>query len=508
MLTASLASIVLTSQSHKFEERAKDWRNGAVIYQVFVDRFVPPASLESKRSLYPAGRLRTWDVTPKGTGWDESIKGHPHVIEFWGGDLTSLKTKLDYVKGLHADVLYLLPIFTSPTNHKYDTEDYHAIDPQYGTMNDFRGLIDDVHRRDMKIMLDGVFNHIGVTSPIFQEALKNPNSKNRDWFYFSKDYKEGYRGWAGVPTMPGLHLENSAVQNYFWKGQNSVVQRYLKMGIDGWRLDVAFELGPKLLKDITQAAHKAKPGSSVVGEISGYPSNWFDSVDGVFNFHAISLGTDMLRGKVSGGRVGRMYEDMVSDGGIENLLKSWLLTENHDTPRLAHLVPDFEMRKLVVALQMTLPGSPCVYYGAEVGMTGHGDPENRAPMRWDLVTPSNPDFVWTRDLLKIRKQMPSLRYGDFTALETDKLLGFVRSTNSLRETAIVLMNPTNETVKETFATRVGRMLSWGEMSDILTGEKVRSIGGILEIEMKPRSVKILSPIMFKTSGYSPYDRVD
>lgn len=492
----------------RFEALAKDWRNGAIVYQVFVDRFCPPANLASKRSLYSAPQaLRTWAETPRPSVYDPKIKTYPHVLEFWGGDIVGLRSKLDYVKQLGADVLYLLPIFKSPSNHKYDTEDYFRVDPQYGTAQDLKALIADVHRKRLKIMLDGVFNHIGATSPFFREARANPRSSKRGWFYFGDAYKDGYLGWAGVSSLPRLRLDEADVRKYLWESKASVVQKYLRDGIDGWRLDVAFELGPEYLRQLTQSAHKAKPGCAIVGEIAGYPSNWFSSVDGVFNFAAPNLLIEAIQGRISGGRAGRMLAHMVEDAGLENLLKSWILAENHDTPRLANQVPNVEDRKLVQALQFTFPGSPCVYYGMELGMKGAGDPTCRAPMRWDLASPTNPDYAWVRKLISIRKSHPALRVGAFTALDTDRLIAFVRTTNKLRETVLVAINPTDGTAKEEFPTRVGRLMSWGEMRDLVSGKRFRAVTGLLSVEMAPKSAMLLTPVTAPTSGYSPYERI-
>jgi len=508
MLASAVASLSMMTVA-PMPDLSKDWRNGAIVYQVFVDRFAPSANLEAKRSLYPApARLRPWSETPKGTAYDPKIRTYPHVMEFWGGDLASLQSKLDYVSDLGADVIYPLPIFKAPSNHKYDTEDYFAVDPQYGNQDDLKRLIKDVHGRKMRVMLDGVFNHIGVTSAVFQDAQKDINSKYRDWFYFGKEYEFGYRGWAGVASLPALKLENPAVQDYLWERSDSVVRKYLKEGIDGWRLDVAFELGPKLLTDLTRAAHKEKKGSAVIGEISGYPANWFPAVDGTFNFTSINTGLEMLNGRIGGGQAGRIYHHMVEDAGLENLLKSWILFENHDTPRMASLVKDVQDRNLLATLQMTLPGSPCIYYGAELGMEGTGDPENRAPMRWDLVTETNGQYQWMRKMIGIRKKHPALRYGQFTALDSDRLLAFSRTTDKLRDSVLVVMNPTDKVVRESFPTRIGRLMSWGELQDQVSGQRVRSVTGMLALELKPKSVMILTPVTDKFGGYSPYDRID
>lgn len=510
MVTALIAGGLLAmtpSQQAKsdFEKRANDWRNGAVVYQVFVDRFVPPTNIAAKQSLYQTP-LKPWTELPKAR-FDEKTKSYPHVYDFWGGDLNGLSTKLDYIQQLGADVVYLNPIFTSPSNHKYDTTDYLQIDPQLGTMSDFKSLLKQVHAKKMRLMLDGVFNHIGDQSPIFLEAKTNPKSVRHDWFFIGNEYEKGYRGWAGVSSMPALKLENPEVRDYLWKSKTSVVNHYLKLGIDGWRLDVAFELGPDYLSELTKSAHSTRKGSAVIGEISGYPAEWNGAVDGVFNFHSINLGIEMLNGNVSGGQVGQMYDDLVADAGIESLLKAWLITDNHDTPRLSSVVKDSETRHLVKVLQMTLPGSPCLYYGTELGLPGAGDPECRAPMSWDKVTDANPDYASTKNLLKLRKAMPALKYGDYKSLRTDKLLAFARTTDRLQDTVIVVMNPTTKSVKESFASRVGRIMSWGEMVDVMTGKKYRSITGMLNLELPAKSAMILVPSTDPFGGYSPYQRI-
>ena len=492
--------VALLAASDRFAERARDWRAGAVVYQVFVDRFGLPDDPTAKRGLYPTP-LRGRNDTPHATPYDPRTKGYPHTLEFWGGDLPGLRARLGYVRDLGADVLYLQPIFKAPSNHKYDTEDYFRVDPQLGTEGDLRALVADLHAGGMRLVLDGVFNHVGATSPLFRDPAK------RDWFFFDPALPNGYRGWAGVASLPAFRLENPAVRRYLWGGPDSVVRHYLDLGIDGWRLDVAFELGPAFLREITEAAHAARPGSLVVGEISGYPAGWAGTVDGVFDFSPLALGRAMLDGATTGGTAGRALGHLVEDAGIEGLLRSWLLVENHDTPRLASLIPDPAARRIVTALQMTLPGSPCVYYGEELGLEGAGDPENRAPFPWARAATPNPERRWFTDLLKLRKSRPALRIGDLTPLDTDRLLAFVRTTDRTMDATIVVVNPTGATVRESFATRVGRLMSWGELQDGLTGRRVKSINGLVDVEMPPRSVAIFAPVADRSNGYSPYDRV-
>ncbi len=490
-----------------FAERAKDWRMGAVVYQIFVDRFASSKSPEQKKAYFqPPRRLRDWSELPTASPYDPKI-GFQHVYDFWGGDLKGVQSKLDYIQSLNADVIYLTPIFKSLSNHKYDTEDYKAIAPEFGTKQDLQNLISAVHKRNQRIMLDGVFNHISNTSPLFLQAKNTPKSQYRNWFTFNTSYPNGYRAWYGIRDMPALRLENPAVRDYLWNAPDSVMRTYLKEGIDGWRLDVAYDIGPQYLAEATKAAHETKAGSAVVGEISGYPSQWFGAVDGVFNFYSMQVAIDMLNTEISGGRAGQMLERLNTDAGIANLLRSWLHIDNHDTPRAANVVADRSLRKLAQALLFTLPGSPVIYYGSELGMTGANDPEDRAPMRWELANDTNSDLKWVRQLTTIRKAHPALRYGDFHALDTDGLFAFIRTTDKLGQTVLVVVNPANETVRETFATRVGRILSWGQLQDVLTGDKITSKKGLVTVEMQARSVRIFVPVLQSFGGYSPFERI-
>lgn len=304
-----------------FNARREDWRIGPVVYQVFVDRFAPSADLEAKISLYPSPkRLMKWSDHPK--PHQDANGNWTHVYDFWGGDLPSLISKFDYISNLGVDVLYLNPIFEAESNHKYDTIDYRSISPEFGTKQDFERLIDTTHKAGMKLILDGVFNHMGDKSTAFVSAKNDPDSSYRNWFVFDKSLPNGYSAWAGVKSLPQLNLENREIRQKLWLDQDSVVQSYLKQGIDGWRLDVAFELGHTFLREITESAHNAKPGSLVLGEIAGYPVGWFPDVDGVYNLTAMDLVRDMVSQKTDGGRTGQMMQDMVNDAGVENLLRS------------------------------------------------------------------------------------------------------------------------------------------------------------------------------------------
>jgi hypothetical protein len=179
---ALVAGSALAAQAHTvYDKRERDWRNGAIVYQVIVDRFVPSANLEAKRGLYPAPKvLRDWSEPAKPGVYLVDAKLNSAELDFWGGDLQSMTTRLDHIQGLGADVIYLNPIHLAYTNHKYDAFDFKAISPEYGTRAEFKRLAADVHQRGMKLVLDGVFNHMGRNAPKFQDAFNNPKSPCRE----------------------------------------------------------------------------------------------------------------------------------------------------------------------------------------------------------------------------------------------------------------------------------------------------------------------------------------
>jgi len=491
-----------------YAARDADWRCGAVVYHAFVDRFAPSGNLESKRHLYPAPkRLREWHEEAKP---GERLTEHgvwSHEVDFWGGDLRSVRTRLDHLQRLGVDVLYLNPIHEAFTNHKYDALDYFKVSPEYGTREDVRALADDLHGRGMRLMLDGVFNHMGKNAPMFREAMADSASPWREWFFIGSEFPRGYLGWANVENLPEVALEHQAVRDRLWNDADSVVRGYLRDGVDGWRLDVAYDIGFRFLSELTAAAHTEKPGSWVVGEAWNYPEEWVPALDGVMNFHMRHIVLAFLKGTVTGGRAGRMLDRMVEDAGIEAILRSWNVLDNHDTVRLAHTIEDPDLRRMARALQVTLPGSPCVYYGSEVEMEGGDDPRNRSPMRWDLVSDENEDFAWCMRLMSVRRESRGMRVGDWRALDTERLLGFLRRTDRWSETVVVLANASEEPVTELVPVRDSKLMNYAPLIDALTGEKAVLVSGLIEATVPAKTVLVLRPPMAEENRYSPYERV-
>ena len=356
---ATALCIAATGAAHagSFEARDRDWRNGAIVYQISVDRFVPSARPDAKRALYPAPKvLLPWSETPKPGPYLEAQKLSAHELHFRGGDLASATSRLDHVQQLGADVLYINPIHLAWTNHKYDAIDFKAISPEYGTRDDFKRLAAEAKRRGLKVVLDGVFNHRGRNAPIFKQALADPKSPWRDWFAIGPQFKGGARVWTGFQNLPELKLENPAVRRHLWLDRDSVVRGYLCDGADGWRLDTAYELGHAHLREMTNAAHREKPGSLVVGKIVNYPSQWLRSMDAVMNFTLRDIVLGLAQGEFAPGVAARMTERLVRDAGIGPMLKRWVVVDNHDISRIATQFQNTGQRRLVQALQFTLPG--------------------------------------------------------------------------------------------------------------------------------------------------------
>lgn len=489
--------------------READWRIGPVVYQVLVDRFAPSADLDAKRALYPAPRtLHGWDETPVKGRHLEAEGLWTHELAFWGGDLASLRARLDHVEGLGVDVLYLNPIHQAHTNHKYDAQDYWTVSPEFGDRADVTALAGDLHGRGMRLVLDGVLNHMGRTSPLFQAAMASPDAPERDWFHIGPEWKLGYRAWWDVANLPDVNWESPAVRARLFADADSVIKGWLADGVDGWRLDVAYDIGFRHLWSLTQAAHAARPGSLVLGEVYNYPADWLGPLDAILNMTVSELMYGVARGTLPGPQAAAILERMVADCDYDGLLRCWLVLDNHDRPRLATVLPDAARRRIAMILQFTLPGAPHVYYGSELAMPGGEDPENRAPMRWDLVEAGCEELSFVRQLTALRRDCRALRIGEFRTLDTRTLLGFTRHTERLADLAVVLVNPTDEPVSEFIALRQSKLTNNEPLRDVFTGAQVRLAAGVIQITVPARTAFVLRPVTdFPGRDYDPYKRV-
>lgn len=245
----------------------------------------------------------------------------------------------------------------------------------------------------------------------------------------------------------------------------------------------------------------------IVGEIWNYPSKWLESIDGILNFTLRSIMIKMIRKDISPHLGSKMIDIVFKDADYEKILKSWIVLDNHDTPRLPHIFQAREDIVLAQVLQFTLPGSPCIYYGTEFEMDGGDDPFNRAPMTWHLANEKRQASAFLQSLIDIHQHHAALKVGDYQALVGNQLFGFRRFTNLVSETIFVVLNFSHEHVSDILLVRDSDIMNYSGF-EIIKGEASHLFvsGGILEVTLKPKSFVIFS-LKVKNEAYSPYKRV-
>ena len=419
---------------------------GGVMYQIFPDRFynsgTPKERVPTDRDIVP------WDSEPR---WRPDSQGVVRNNDYFGGDLKGIEEKIPYIKNLGVTILYINPIFESHTNHRYSTADYSKIDPLLGTEQDFISLCATAHRNGMKVILDGVFNHTGSDSIYFNKtgrydvvgAYNSKNSPYYGWFNFI-NWPNEYESWWGFDTLPEVNENNEDYIEYI-TGPNGIVAKWLKLGADGWRLDVADELPDSFIARIHERVRAVKPDGIVIGEV------WEDASNKV----AYSQRKRYLLGNELDSVMDYPFANAIigfvgyndADNFLERILS---ITENypkqvvdslmnmlgtHDTARVItrlagedcgihdrewqsqHFLSDeqykfgVKLEKMAAAIQYTLPGFPSIYYGDEAGMQGYKDPFNRRGFTWDSINTSLSS--WYSWLGLLRKTCPVLERGQF-----------------------------------------------------------------------------------------------
>lgn len=489
------------------------WKKSQIVYQIFVDRFNkgPDFAKKVKEGLYlrDGGCVKNWSDIPR---------RESHGMEFFGGDIDGIVEKLDYIQTLGANVIYLTPIFLASTNHKYNTHEF-KVDPQFGDENSLKRLLNEGHRRGMKIVLDGVFNHVGADGRWFNRSKKygnrgafnDSNSRLRDFFYFKK-WPSEYNCWYDVKLLPELNLRNEELRKILFTGSDSVVKHYLKMGVDGWRLDCAHDLGHEVNNLIVESAQSVKPDSCVIGEISSYPLEWFKKtkLDGVMNYYFANLILSGLNGICTPYVVKNELDRMVEEIGVEHLSNSWNMLTSHDTPRLNSLLNgDDALKRMALIFQIAYPGNPLIYYGEENGMNGSGDPDNRRPMMWDEKRWDWKFRKFMIDAMKLRKKEAALNGGEYLKITThpmSSLIGFIRYTKNPKDTLFFFANFSNEQVTETLPIAYSYFMHHVPFEPILGEGKAKAKVSQIEIELAPKSAAIFK-FKPKFSNYSMYKDV-
>ncbi len=500
------------------DERVPNWFGEGVSYQIFPDRFfrtqIPdPTGLVGGRTVH-----QSWEEEPE---YRPNEKGEVRNRDFFGGDLPGITKKLDYLQSMGVETVYLCPIFEAAENHRYGTADYSRIDPMLGTNEDFKTLCDELHKRGMRLMLDGVFNHTGFVSRYFNGdgfypeagACQSEDSPYRSWFQF-KNWPKEYESWWGIYSLPAVNENDASYRDFVFGGKDSVVRRWLRAGADGWRLDVADELPDDFVRGIHTAARAEKPDAVVIGEVweDGTTKIAYDvrrkhllggHCDGLMNYPFRTALLDYLQGAGAGQFVERMetlrenyppfafYSAMNALGTHDTLRVLTLLgsgsahTDKTKDWRAAHRMTPYERQfgkellKAGAAVLFCFPGSPTVYYGDEAGMEGFEDPFNRRTFPWGKEDTELTE--WFRQLGSLRKKSPALRRGELHWLTGEgDLLAFARTTGD--ETLLCACNAGGE--EQTLTLSDGQWI-------ILLGQGVCRDG---ELVLPARSAVIASSI--------------
>ena len=430
-----------------------EWVRDAVFYQILPDRFA-----RSERVFKPSN-LEPWDSPPTAYG-------------FKGGDLLGVVEHLDYLQDLGVTAMYFNPVFQSTANHRYHTYDYYRVDPILGGNDALRTLVDEVHRRNMRLILDGVFNHASRGFFQFNHIVENgPASPYVDWFivkqyplrpYEAPEGQQGYEAWWNLPALPKLNTATKAVREFLW----DVASFWIEFGVDGWRLDVPGEINDdEFWREFRRRVRAANPEAYIVGEIWQDAQRWlrgdqFDAAmnymvaraclgffvgDGLWQAEAACCGyqgIDVLSARQFADEMTRLldlYPRPVNEVQY-NLLGS------HDTPRFKTLARgDTSAYRLATLFQMTWPGAPSIYYGDEIGLEGRHDPGCRGAFPWDERKWDRELLDYVRRCIALRAAHPALRRGDLTWLFTEQ--GVVAYARRLAgETLVVILNATRQPV--------------------------------------------------------------
>ena len=443
-----------------------DWAKGATIYQVFPDRFCKAGSCDLSGKLQPYTLHKDWYEE---VDWKPTQEGLVLNNDFYGGNFKGITEKMDYIASLGTTILYLNPISKSFSSHRYDTGDYKTPDPMLGTKEDFTALCDAAHSRGIRVILDGVYSHTGSDSLYFDKngtfggkgAYCDPESPYRSWYTF-RHYPDTYTSWWGFDTLPTVNKMDPAFLEYIITGEDSVVAHWLKLGADGFRLDVADELPNEFIKLLKDRIREIRPDALLIGEVwedaskkeaYGVRRRYF--VDGVLdscmNYPFRTAILNFMKERDDGRALKETVMTIAENYPPQVLLCNMNMLGTHDTPRiLTALVDDFDgsreeaakrrlsrgqreraqVRLLMAAfLQYTLPGAASLYYADEAGMEGYKDPFNRRPYPWHREDPELLEHH--QQLGQLRKYAEALRLGDIRFFRADEQqLGFTRSTEN------------------------------------------------------------------------------
>lgn len=455
------------------------WFKNGIMYQIYVDRFNKSGSSPEALNGKPKSLMHLhWEDTPF---YIKDERGRVERWTFFGGNLQGVKNKLAYLEELGITVIYFNPIFEAVSNHKYDTGNYLKIDPMYGSNDEFEEFVQSAATYGISIILDGVFSHTGCDSIYFNKygnypevgAYQSKDSPYYSWYRFNGESEE-YECWWGTDSLPNVNEMDPTFKQYILGGDNSVIGYWMQKGVRGWRLDVADELPDEFIKELRLAVKAQSEQAILIGEVwedashkisYGVRREYFcgDELDSVMNYPLREIFINYMTGRISAEeaylRIMSLYENYPSENfrALMNLLGSHdrkrILTILGDAPaeegltalerenyRLSLEARSLAVRrfKLLVLMQMTFPGVPCVYYGDEAGLEGYSDPFNRGTFPWGSEDRDLQE--WHKRMIRLRKEYELFINGYFSPFYLDSdILGFRVRGND--EELVICINP-------------------------------------------------------------------
>lgn len=459
-----------------------DWTTDAIFYQIFPDRFANGNPANDPENVKP------WGSQP-------SFQG------YMGGDLAGIAQKLDYLLDLGVNAIYLNPIFLAASTHRYNTTDYYKIDPILGSKEDFDNLIKYAHARNIRIILDGVFNHCGRGFFAFNDVIENQqNSAYIDWFHIVKfpidAYSPGdaqeYLGWWKHKSLPKFNTTNPAVRRYLL----DVGKYWIQQGADGWRLDVPNEIEDDTFwAEFREEVRKINPNAYLLGEIWEVDPRWVGDThfDGLMNYPLRTALLELLDGKIKPKDFAKRVSQINGSYPDENLPAMYSLLGSHDTERILTLLQgNLEKLKVAYTLLFTLPGCPSIYYGDEIGMEGGKDPDSRRAFPWNeqLWKPEIRDFV--SKLARLRVENPGLKRGRVKFLDSPEYENLVAFTRILGDEKLLVIANTGNSFQmiKLMANQIGFSVDT-VLSELLGLEEYRFDNGVIELKIPAHSSKLL-----------------
>ncbi len=472
-----------------------DWVKDAIFYQIFPDRFAASPLVEKPHNL------EAWDTPPTTFGYK-------------GGDLLGVVEHLDYLADLGITAIYFCPIFQSASNHRYHTHDYLQVDPLLGGNAAFKTLLDEAHKRNLRVVIDGVFNHASRGFYQFNQALENGRgSPYLDWFTFHefpvRAYQEpiNYDAWWGLAALPKFNHRNPQVREFIFR----VAEYWVQQGIDGWRLDVPGEIDDdEFWREFRRRVKSANPDAYIVGEIWHRADRWLqgDQFDAVMNYQMTRLclaffanhdGIDRELAQESSYGDIRPMDTTEFSRALTDLL-TWYpreitqaqlnLLDSHDTARFVTIAGgDTTALELAMLTMFCYPGAPTIYYGDEIAMEGRRDPDCRRAMIWEPSKRGQDMLAFTKRLTALRKKYAALRRGEMTNLYGQSQT-YVFARYLANEIVIVALNASREPV--TLDLRVDALLTDGiRLIEEWTCEAITVQEGFARnIQIAPRAASV------------------